>query len=464
MQLSKNNSIIFIINFWLIVFSLSIFRLPIALGYRFNLPFVYLGVIPNIAGIVFNILVIIKQKRQVFLNKRGFGFLCVFTTLWIIALIRTSTQSISVDSFFILGALISWILMGLFIFLAFYVMDERQQKSLNNSLIYSLGVFVFLNLAFYFIGINPPNSLYLSDYPSQMLSVIGITTYRVLFPMASGINSFGTLSGAVIVGSFFVFLKTTNSLKKVFLSLTLISCLIAILLTDSRGALVFSFFTIGLCLLPKSVFRYARWIPFLISVFSLFIVFIPPDFSANWLPNLTRPASDWESTARVEADSQCENALANSNGFFSNRSIIWRFAMDDLRQFKLQQVIGYGFRGPIFSGMNSSYACLFKSYAYPEFASLHQIWLQLVFDIGYFGLLITVVLLVFMVLGLSDFKSPSKSKDNYVFISILCYIVLTGTLEATITPDAIGLFFVLTFLVISGSFSNKKLVSNMDSH
>jgi hypothetical protein len=450
---SKNRSTLFILNFWLVVFSLSIYRLPIAFGYRFSFLAFFIGIIPYAAGIVFNVLVILKRKKRAALNKRNFIILCFFAVLWILALMRTFSKESNFDALLTLGILASWLVLGLFIFLVFLLTDEYHHFELIGAMIYGLGFYVFLNLAMYFFGINPPGSLYLADYPAQMLSIVGISKYRVLFPMASGINSFGTVSGAGLVGLFFLFKKSTNKLERSLLFFLLVFCLLAILLTDSRGALIFSLMTIGLFLLPKKVFCYARWIPFLISIFILLIIVIPSGFFTNWLPDLDRPASVWENSDEIDVNDQCERYLAASEGLFSNRSIIWRFAINDLGSFNIQQLIGFGFRGQYYSGLNANYACLFKSYAFPQFASLHQNWLQLVFDIGYLGLLFTLALLVLMVRELSEFNSLSTISENFSLASILCYIVLSGSLEAIITPDAMELFLTLTFILISFSFS-----------
>lgn len=460
-QRSKSSSFIFLLNFWLIVFSLSIFRLPIAFGYRFSFPALYFGILPFAAGIIFNLLVVSKQKMHPAFNKRNFILFCFFVLLWIVALLRTYFRESTDDAFFTFGVLVSWLILGLFLLLAFSVTDESQHNELIGALIYGLGFFVFLNIALYFLGIDPPGSLYLADYPAQMLSFVGISQYRVLFPMASGINSFGTVSGAAMVGLFFLFKKSTNNLEKILLFFLVVFCLLAILFTDSRGALFFSLMTIGLFLLPRKIFRYTRWIPFLISIFILLIIVIPTGSLAKWLPDLSRPDSVWQNPNEIDVNDQCEKFLANSEGLFSNRSIIWRFAINKLGTFNLEQLIGFGFRGQYYSGLISNYACLFKSYAFPQFASLHQIWLQVVFDTGYLGFLFILALLILVVRESSVYNPTSKFSGNFALASMICYLVLSGTLEATITPDAIVLFFTLTYILISFSFSKKRVSTPM---
>lgn len=458
---SKKRPTLSILNFWLVVFSLSIFRLPIAFGYRFIFPALFLGIIPYAAGILFNLMVLLKNKKRAILNKRNFILLCLFATLWIIALSRAFSKDSTIDAWFIMGILVSWLVLGIFIFFVFLITDEIQHNELIGALIYALGFYVFLNLALYFFGINPPGTLYLADYPAQMLSIVGISKYRVLFPMASGINSFGTVSGAAMIGLFFLFKKSTNTLEKILLFFLIVFCLLAILFTDSRGSLLFSLMTIGLFLLPKKVFRYARWIPFLISIFMLFIIVIPAGSLAKWLPDLSRPETVWQKPNEITVNDQCEKLLTNSEGLFSNRSIIWRFAITELGSFHLEQLVGFGFRGQYYSGLNSNYSCLFKSYAFPQFASLHQIWLQLVFDTGYLGFLFTLALMILVVRELSVYNSASKFSGNFALASISCYLVLSGTLEATITPDAIILFFTLTSILISFSFSRNPVSTPM---
>jgi len=96
-----------------------------------------------------------------------------------------------------------------------------------------------MNLVLYLIGVNPPNPFYLAKYPTQILDFLGLPSYRVFFLLSEGINNFGILVGAILVGLYQLLITRKNKGEGVFISILLFACIIAVLLTDSKGAIIF---------------------------------------------------------------------------------------------------------------------------------------------------------------------------------------------------------------------------------
>ena len=444
-QISSDS--IFSINFWLIVLSITLLRLPIALGYRDDFSYLFLGIIPFLAGIVFNLINQYKSENKTTYYKKGVVLFTIFTFLWIVAMIRTIFIEFTFTSVFILGHLVSWILLLIFTIIAFHNTADNRRNKLKMAIVYSLGLYVIVNLIFYLIGIKPQEIMYLARYPSQMLSLLGISSYRVLFPTAVSINGFGTIAGLGLSGLIFLFWIVTKKIEKILILLMLISCVVVMLLADSRGALIFSLFTIALVCLPPKFFNIVGWTPFIISLFIPILFLINPGSLGERLTFLDRPPSVWNNNDSTVNGNQCESTINDSNGFLTNRTIIWHFTIDKLSQFKLIHIPGYGFRGQSISNLSEKYACLFYSYENREFTTTHQVWLQTIIDTGYLGFSITLLGLIWLVYILGKQRIRSLKKVETSLLAMIIYIITAGALEATLYPDAFEIFCVF-FLVL----------------
>ncbi len=214
--------------------------------------------------------------------------------------------------------------------------------------------------------------------------------------------------------------------------LLIVCCIIAILMTDSRGAMLFSVMSVLFMLLPRRMFIYARWFIFFLSALPLFAFTLAPSFFSTTTRWANRPKVDWQNAPSNQTDVLCMEAINNYNGTLSNRPIIWDIVLNNLKQPKGEQIIGYGIRGHIASSISKEYSCLFASYANPEIASSHNIWLQLILDLGYLGLATTLVLFASLLVVLGG-KNGRKKNDHLV--GMLLYIVLIGSLEAPLAAD-----------------------------
>jgi len=168
--------------------------------------------------------------------------------------------------------------------------------------------------------------------------------------------------------------------------------------------------------------------------------------STSWL---NRSKSEMIEAQEVGSEQSCQTLISSSSGALTNRTIIWKFVVNDLEKFKIIHLVGYGFRGQIISEISRNYACLFSSYTNSIYSPSHNFWLQLILDIGYFGVIITIVLLVYLILKLTRLFVIERDYGYFAFLNILIYLISVGSLESSISPDWHSTFILLIFIAVS---------------
>ena len=438
------------LNFWLIVLSLTLLRLPIALGYRTDLNYLYLGIIPYIWGILVNVAFLKHNNSKIPVNKRFLLLVSLFFVIWLVAFLRSAFRDFSYGTFYILSLVVTLAIFGIFLFLAFRIGALQSRISeLKKAVVLSLGFYVMSNLIFFLVGIIPPDTIYLTDFPAQILSMIGIKTHRVLFPMTSGINYYGSLVGVTLLGLSLILKIAVSRFEKLVIILMILSCFISLFLVDSRGAIIITCISILMAILPWKVFLIARWFPFFLSTIIVVAFTFIPGFLEDPMSKLNRPELEMKTENSSTAESDCNLFNKNTSGVLSNRPIIWKAGFDELSNFKPIHLIGYGFRGQVASGVSRNYVCLFTSIVISEFASLHNIWLQTIIDVGYLGLIITITLLISLLVWVCQRLSTRFNHYDYALLCMMLMIISIGTLEASFQPDFQELFIFLFFLLIS---------------
>jgi hypothetical protein len=472
---SKINSLpdhdfIYQINKVIIILSIFLIRLPIALGYRYNIVYRGLGIIPVVATVIFNILFIHRNHTELRVDKKGFVVFSLFIIIWIESILRSAFHEISFDTFYFIQNLIDILMLIVFVITALWANpDPVRQFQLKKGLLFAFGLYISMNVVFYFIGIDAHDSIYLTSYPSQMLGFLHIKASRVLFPMADGINGFGLLTGAVLVGHFRLLNTNVWKKEKIISFCLVVICVFVILLTDSRGALVFSIISILIMYFHQKFYKLIRWSPIIFPFISLFVVFLASKFTVNIPSWLVRPNSSWSNSQITYSNQLCQELLHQTNGIFSNRPVIWSVVLSELMDIKPIHLVGYGFRGQVMSNISANYSCLFSSYTDSLLASAHNIWLQFVLDVGYLGLIMTMGLLYYLLLHLPGLISISKGYFYLAIEGILLYILFIGTIEAPLSPDFFCIFIMVIFICLatlirdSDQTTNKEIMKSMIS-
>lgn len=418
------------VDYWVLIASILLVRMPVALGFRQNAAARLLFISPIIFVVIKNLYFSLHKEKWRFRSKSFYLFL-FYCLLLIISFIRTLILK-TFPANVILGNFLIWIItvvFGLTLFLT--AKNEETKENYRRAIFISISLYFTFNFFLYIIGYDSPEHLYLIQYPAKLLSSIGITSNRILFPSASGINSFGATAGIGLVSNFVIF-SQKNKMSDKFLSLVGgISSLSIILLTDSRGALAFSIATISLFLvLPKKLYPALQILPFFAPLLPLFLIFILNLLPEQIITVLSRESGD----------------LSN----VSNRLTIWNIILSELKNFKLIHLIGYGYRGQVISGLASSYAYIFYSYTSQDVATAHNFLLQNILEIGYIGAIIFLIFLKTIMSNLAHWvKINSMDYISKCSLFVLVYLLFIGITEAVLSPDYQEVFVILLLLSTS---------------
>jgi hypothetical protein len=433
---------------------LLLWRIPIAFGFRTDMVVRTYALLPFMLLIGLDFKFLRDSKMRVRLDRQVLVLGAVFVAVELVSLVRTAFWRISFDTIFIAYQLVSLLILVASVFLAYAICggNETMRAGIRRAFLGSFGVYILANLLLHSVGVVHPDTIFLADYPAQMLSLLGIPTHRVLFPMAEGINGFGVFAGLGLSCGFPLLFSRAGRAERIAGSALVLACIGALLLVDSRGSVIFALVAGMIALLPWRFLSFARWYPLAVSVLPLLIGVSSSSSNPTSLAWLNRPKSVNavnQSTGFAGAD--CERRILGANGFLSNRPIIWKAGVEATRGFGTAQIFGWGYRGQITSGLSDQYSCLFKSYAMPEIASLHSVWLQLLVDVGYLGVIVVLLSYAVLVLRISRLERLVRDPAFRGMLGGLLFIVSVGALEATLSPDFYGAFFFFALvLAIAG--------------
>jgi len=432
----------------LIACSLVAWTLPAAFGMRLNWG-LRTSVLVPVAVILLSRLLLHRERFTAAVRGRGRVLSATFGAIWVIAFLRTALRRLTIDTLYIIGYLAFLTTLLALLWLAYrrYRDDPGGLLLLRFAAMMVAGSYVLANVVAFALGVRQPDLIYLATYPTQMLSWLGVNSNRTLFPFADGINAFGIISGMTLAAfATAAALGVPRGLR--WLAGTVVVCsLIAMIMTDSRGALVYSAVAFLIGFAPRATRGTLRWLPLAASFVPIALILTWPQ-ALSRLSVGARPGGVMSEVQRSALELElCAESTVTASGALSNRPIVWETAIDALRPPKLLHLVGYGFRGQEIAGVSEKLSCVFLSYVHKRLVSTHNIWLQAVFDVGYIGAAVMVGLAIFLVRRLSPQKSARREPVSAGMLSAIQYILLAGALEATLSPD-FGATFVL-FVVIA---------------
>jgi hypothetical protein len=315
-------------------------------------------------------------------------------------------------------------------------MEERESILIAISL--ALPAYVLLNVLLHFAGVANPNPL-LVDHPEGSLgALLGLRVKRTLLPMARGINNFGVLSGLSLCLSLTVLLANRTAIwLRAVCGVLVAGALWALVLVDSRGPLLFGVLSgVGVPMLRKlRLGGLARW-----------VVPAAPLLPVGLLLGLALIAR----TPLARSVSRQPGDLTSATG----RLFIWGVAGAKLvRHPALIDLVGYGQYGAKGAGVVNAWARSFVGFeADPTLTSTHNVSMQLVYDVGYLGLIL-VLWIIWWTLGrLQHDHTDENDVSNTALASILVFLVLAGTTEATISIIFIEPLTLLSLVVAVTGF------------
>lgn len=409
--------------------SILLIRLPVALGYAQSVYVRSLFLLP-VALALWLAALRMLLRAKLSLDKRILPLVFVCAGLMVFSFLRTAADG-RLGLSLVLGNLAIWLVAAGLAICAFGSSGSKAGNLRMRSAVYhSLLVYVAGNILLHAVGFTSPQLLFYRPFRSTLLGLMGIEASRLLFPTTSGHTNFGALGGALFSASCVVLMRQRSLAKRALVELIGIGLgFSAILLTDSRAALVAAIATVCLVgFIQRRYLRHLQWLPLTAPVLPLLAI-AATSMAPHWL------------SAAVDRSGA---SLAN----LSNRASIWASVLDELAQFRAAHVFGFGYRGQVISGLASTYSEYFVSFAKGDLASAHNAVLQTVVEEGYAGLVVTMALLgATMGRAAGHLMRPSREERPWALLAILTFLVLVGTTEPAWSPDYQELQMVMLYAI-----------------
>lgn len=368
-------------------------------------------------------------------EKKGILLYFVIVLLYGISIFRVSGGGVTTT------AVVNYIVQFVLIFTLFYFFTnflyvkkgniKEISQDLIKGVLIALNIFLLINFVIYLFGLGAlATGAFEVDEYSTLAGIFGIPLKRDGFFLTGHPNSFGGFLAMMSVLNYlaFFYLKLSR-IEKLSMMLMLGICAFAFLLVDSRGAVGAA----GLTILAIEILRRIRslWIlpkaSIFIPILSLFAIGMLQVFAE---------------TDIAKSISRDPDEMATGN----NRGVIWKYCVEELQEFELEHVWGYGQLGHIQSGVSKKWSRAMKGWN----TYTHNFLFQVIFDIGYLGLF---CLLYFVFIGANYSYKMYKKGEKYMvlFLGIPILYMLSGITEA---PFGISnylytnLFFVLFLIPI----------------
>ena len=368
------------------------------------------------------------------LKKRGFLWFFFFLFLFTISLWR-SNDFVSSST-----GLLKDIITLLLLIALFYLYQQHRfvrQKPVSQpvllALIHAIGIFCLLNVIA--VILNP---MYGQDNATT-LAIVGFHTKKVLFSMYPEVhpNYVGMMGGFLFVMSLERSVFGPGFWNKVIRIAYLTAGMMVVLICDARttflAVLLSGLVVYGLQRIKKlSLVKYTV----VLLPFSSVIFIVALQFAAGF--------------SAVQSISRDSSDLATGN----SRKFIYDAAARELSDFKPIHLVGYGEYGTYGSGLTRYYM---KWFGYDDEEVIlnasvaHNTALQVIFDVGYIGLL-AYSLMIFFSLAYAYKLYQAGYTEYLALLSFFVFNIITGFTTSRFGnyhEVANQLFFVFCFLILS---------------
>lgn len=373
--------------------------------------------------------------------RRDTFFFVLFFSLLLLAAFRAleSTEIALSVSLVNLGYLVMTILLG-----ASFFVIARQPLSWSDRVKYFSSGFLFyivFNFILYLIdsslGFSP--DITTESGENKTLGLLGLDVRRAYFPLAYGINAYGSVAAVGIICSFYLWYGAHRSKVRFLYMAMVFVAVFSLLLVESRGAIIALAITGALSFIGN--IRFSRTVVLISPLMPLVIfgsVAILQIFGV--LDLLSRGGSDF-------------------SGLVTDRDVIWGTALSELASFKFQHLFGFGLYGNVESGLMDKYYWLFE-YSDEAFHSLHNYGLQYIIDIGYLGFLALMATLISAFRRAALIKDIKQATVGRFLISALIFLLYQGGTEAvpTVYSQECFLLFVFCLFAIFGFKGEKRFL------
>jgi hypothetical protein len=425
----------------LLVLSLLLTRLPYLVGPGTG----GLAMLP--AAVLLGGVQLLLPKSRRLVTSRGQMVLYIAVLLVIVVgFYRAAKDGEMYDRNQAITEIVAFLLLGSF--MASAVLGEPDPEKRRRRVIavcFAPVAYVVGNELLYLGGVRAPANPAAIGAPGQaeLLSLLGISGQRTVFPYGEGVNGFGVMAGMAFVVSAVALTRMKGRLQLAG-AVGLVASLYGLFAADSRGPLLFALAVSGALLVAPRVIRSGA------SGLPLVIPFGPSIIVA--VLSLLAGTSASATFARGNFD------FASATG----RTDVWGAVLDFLGRFDVQQLVGWGFGGQLTSGVSYTYSYVVSTNGRPEFATAHNFLLQSIIDVGYLGTAVFVLAFVLALQNAARRWRGALDPEVGIVLGILLFLLLAGTLESTPgagTPTAFTAFV----LVVACGFSYRGEVARARS-
>lgn len=381
-------------------------------------------------------------RKQLFAKGRHGLLFAAFVVLFLVSLINAAQVGALayMDS---ASELVRW--SSVFLVLVVTAL-EGQRRELSapilRAVVLAYLVYAGMNVVFFFVGVQNEyvNAWYVSARENGlMFRLLGFDVLRAPLALGNGADPSGTqVAPGLVIGLALSRLGGDSATRRwgFILAVTATLCLF---ITDSRGGMMGAIVGIGAMVLPRMAKRQAKWIAVALPILPLALML----------------------AIRGLADSPLITALQrtgeSSVGALSGRPLIWGSILTFLSNFDPQQLIGYGAKGQVGSGVGARYGVLFATeFASPNGAGAHNTFLQAILDIGYLGAGLEVALywLILSHFGRVASRTGEAGRWGLIGLGVTVALVVLGVTSETLgiaRPITLALFMALNLHCLTTS-------------
>lgn len=350
----------------------------------------------------------------------------------LVGIYRSNSTHISIlSNLFRLTYILSFIIQIL-IFL-FSKRNKTTLYILKYMLFYPLLLYVITNYLYY-IGVFQSHLFLIENIGEAILlkNIFGLNMNRAVFPLMGGIVNFAFLVGIIFIYFLYQFFNKHFTLINLF-GIGLTSYIL--LINDSRVVIFTAFFVI---VFQKYLFR--RYVPVGIT----FLVLAGPILFVGVLQLFVFLGLD-ELIGRSSTDVVTGNS----------RLFIWVICLNEIIDFKLSHILGFGEFGAFKLGLSQEWASLFNKFDSSEFISPHNNAITLFFDSGYIGLIVfTYNIYLCFRENINNIFSKDECSFSKIVVLLLTFFCFTSITDVPYGSYTMQNTFIIIIIFYTSRFRN----------
>jgi hypothetical protein len=293
-------------------------------------------------------------------------------------------------------------------------------------------IYLIFVLFLYLLGVSNVNGrefIYVNR--STLLESMGINISKIIFPLTTAsTNHFSGFISMITIFLFYISREEYNKKQRKWWFLLFVLFEFMLIASDTRTVIFSNFLLLIILILNKKLIAnnllyFAFLLPVVLIVFPLLV----NNSELSFLSNLFSANGG--------------NQIETING----RALFWFPLIQDLGNFKIQHLIGYGGHGNINAKAMNYIVSVVASYENKDIATAHNLYLQMIFDGGYIFIVVFVLVIVKTLKnGLKKFKSTNDS------VFLIGNVLIVNFLLCGSSESLWGNYYLPTMIYISVLF------------